>query len=244
MATTYIDLVNIALREINEVPLSTSAFNNPRGLQAAAKEMVARAHLDIINYSKEWPFLSADGDFFPTGVLSVATTALQGTYLFDTDLSQVDWDSFFIVSDTGTYARSLETIDVDFYTKYLKHKDEGDTQGGDPIFVYRTKSGDSTIDANPGGFGLHPIPSDKGYTVTFAGWEDPHASFKVLETSADTIPYPEKYYPVLIARARYYLWLFRENAQQSQIALGDYQDGIKRMHRDLVDKQSIKMRAV
>lgn len=244
MATTYIDLVNIALREINEVPMQTSAFNNPRGLQAAAKEMVNRAYMDILNYSKEWPFLYEDSNFFPTGSLSVATTALQGTYLFDTDLAHIDWDSFFITSTSGNYARALQPIDIDFYIRYLKQYDVNDTQGGDPIYVYRLKGGDATVDGNPGGFGLHPLPSDVGYTVTFEAQQNPYNSFKVLETQLDTIAFPERYYTVLIARARYYLWLFRENQQQAQLALRDYEQGIKQMHRDLVEKQSIKMRAV
>lgn len=244
MATTYIDLVNIALREINEVPLQTAAFNSPRGLQAAAKEMVNRAYLDVLNYSKEWPFLYGDGNFFPTGSQSVATIALQGTYLFDTELAHIDWDTFFIKSDSGSYARHLEAIDIDFYIQHLKHLDVNDTEGGDPMFVYRLKNGDATIHGNPGGFGLHPIPSDRGYTVTFEAQQNPYNNFKVLETSADTIAFPERYYTVVVARARYYLWLYRENSQQAQLALRDYEEGIKRMHRDLVDKQSIRMRAV
>lgn len=244
MATTYLDLTNIALREINEVPLSSSAFSAPRGLQAAAKEMTNRAYLDILNYSKEWPFLYDDGNFFPTGALSVTTTALQGTYLFDTDLAHIDWDTFYIQSDDGGHTKHLMPIDIDFYISHLKDRDVNDTEGGDPIYVYRLKNGDATVKGNPGGFGLHPIPSDRGFTVTFEAQQNPYNAFKVLETQSDTIAFPERYYVVLIARARYYLWLYRENAQQAQLALRDYEDGIKRMHRDLVDKQSISMRAV
>ena len=243
MATTYFDLTNIALREINEVPLTSSAFNAPRGLQAAAKEMVGRAYLDILNYSKEWPFLYEDGNFSPTGNLSVTTTALQGTYLFDTDLAHIDWDTFFIVSDDGGHRKHLQTVDVDFYYSHLRERDLANSEGGNPIYVYRLKNGDATVSGNPGGFGLSPIPSDRGFTVTFEAQQNPYNALKVLEASSDTIAFPERYYIVLIARARYYLWLYRENVQQAQLALRDYEDGIRRMHRDLVDKQSISMRA-
>lgn len=226
MATTYIDLVNIALRDINEVPLQTSAFNSPRGLQAAAKEMVNRAYADILNYSKEWPFLSEK----TTANLEVATVDGQKEYSTSTALDHIDWDSFFIESDDGSYKSPLQTIDIDFYTQHLREFENID--GGNPMFVYRLKSND--------GFGIYPTPDDRGYTVTFAAWEKP----TLLSASTDTIVFDERYYNVLISRARYYLWLFRENSQQAQIANAEYENGIRKMHRDLVDKQSIRMKAV
>lgn len=225
MATTYIDLVNIALRDINEVPITSSGFTSPRGLQAAAKEMVNRAYADILNYSKEWPFLSEK-----TAVdLEVATVDGQGTYTTSVNIDHIDWDSFFIESSDGSFKKSLQTISIDFYTQHLREL--ANIEGGEPMFVYRLKSND--------GFGLTPIPDDTGYTVTFAAWEKP----TLLSDAADEIVFDERYYNVLIARARYYLWLFRENAQQAQMAFAEFDDGIKRMHRDLVDKQSINMKA-
>jgi hypothetical protein len=225
MATTYIDIVNIALREINEVPLQTSAFNAPRGLQAAAKEMVNRAYADVLNHSKEWPFLNEK----TPASLSVSTVALQQEYTVTTAIDHIDWDSFFIIDDNNDYKSSLEVVDIDFYTQHLKQRDTELTDGGDPMFVYRLKSND--------GFGLSPLPSDKGYTVSYAAWTKP----TLLVNSTDEIAFPERYYNVIVSRARYYLWLFRENAQQAQLAARDYDDSIKKMHRDLVDKQAIKM---
>lgn len=228
MATTYIDLVNISLRDINEVPVQTAAFNAPRGLQSAAKEFTNRAYADILNYSKEWPFLSETTE----ATLSVSTVALQQEYSVDVSLDHIDWDTFYITSTDDKYHSPLETIDIDFYIQHMKQFDDTLPEGGNPMFVYRLKSND--------GFGLSPIPDDRGYTVTFKAWDKP----TLLVNSTDTIIFPERYYNVLVARTRYYLWLFRENAQQAQLALRDYEDGVKRMHRDLVDKQSIKMRAV
>lgn len=229
MATTYLDLVNIVLGDINEIPLTSSTFTTPRGIQSVAKEMVNRGYLDILNYSKEWPFLSEK-----TGAnLTVATVALQPTYTFSTDVDNIDWDSFFIESTDNTYREYLQAIDIDFYSKQLKKRDiEGSATGGQPMFVYRLKSND--------GFGLSPYPDDKGYNVTFAAWTKP----TLLSTETDAIVFPEKYYPVLVSRARYFIWMFRENVEQAQVALQEYNDGIKQMHKDLVDKQSTKMRAI
>lgn len=229
MAKTYLDLINIALRDINEVQMNATTFAAPRGLQAAAKEMVNRAYADILNYSKEWPFLSEKTDT----KIEVATVALQPTYSFSVDVDHIDWDSFYVESDDLTYRSPLQTVDIDFYVKHLKTRDlQNSTEGGNPLFVYRLKSND--------GFGISPYPDDRGYTVSFSAWTKP----TLLVLSTDTVAIPDRYYNILISRTRYYLWMFRENVEQAQVALAEYQDGIRQMHRDLVDKQSIKMRAV
>jgi hypothetical protein len=229
MAKTYIELVNIALRDINEVPITEANFPSPRGLQAAAKEMVNRAYADILNYSKEWPFLSEK----TTAKISVDTVNLQPTYTFDTGVDRIDWDSFFITSADGSYRSFLQPIDIDFYVRHLKVRDlENSTEGGEPIFVYRLKSDD--------GFGLSPYPDDSDFTVTFAAWSKP----TLLTNSSDTVVIPDRYYTVLISRARYFLWMFRENVEQAEVALNEYERGLRQMHRDIVDKQAIQMKAV
>lgn len=224
---TYLDIINIALRDINEVPMTASEFLNPRGIQATTKEMVNRAYADILNHSKEWPFLVST-----TGSeTSVATVDGTQEYSFDTNVDNVDWDSFFIVNNDSTRGHALQTIDEDFYTRHLKERDATTGFKDIPIFVYRTK--------NFEGFGLSPIPNEV-FTVTFSAWNDP----TLLVNSVDEIAIPERYYNVLIARVRYYLWLFRENPQQANFALDEFNKGIKKMHSDLVQKQSIDMRAV
>lgn len=227
MAKTYLEIINIALRDINEVPISTNQFNSARGIQSAAKEMVNRAYADILNYSKEWPFLINN-----TGT-KLETTVVPEVqeYLFPEDVDNVDWDSFFIKADDNSYATPLQKISIDFYTRHLRAKDL-DKQGNRlPLFVYRTK--------NNQGFGLSPIPDDsKNLTVTCAAWSEP--SF--LVNYDDLIVIPERYYNILISRTRYYLWMFRENSEQAAFALNEYERGIKQMHRDLVEKQSISMR--
>lgn len=228
MSKTFIEITNIALRDINEVALSQVQFENPRGLQATAKEMVNRAYADILNYSKEWPFLNEkDGT-----LLSIPTIALQQEYVFPDTVDNIDWDSFFIISDDSTYRSNLQMIDIDFYNQHLKANDLDQTEGGYPMFVYRTKDNK--------GYGLSPIPSDRGFTVSYAAWTEP----TLLVSPLDEIVFPDRYYNVLVSRVRYYLWMFRENHQQASFALNDYERGIKQMHRDLVEKQSISMKAV
>ena len=58
MATTYLDLTNELLREMNEVVLTSSNFASALGIQAHAKDCVNRAYLDIVLEEPQWPFLS------------------------------------------------------------------------------------------------------------------------------------------------------------------------------------------
>lgn len=225
MAKTYLEILNIALRDINEVPLTEASFLAPRGLQATAKEYVNRAYADVLNYSKEWPFLNTNN----LTLLTIDTVKGQQEYSLDPSLDHVDWDSFYIKSDDGEVSQPITALNEDYYTQHVKSHD--DTQGI-PKFVYRRKDNASV--------GLTPIPEKDGWHVTFAGWIEP----TLLINSTDQLIIPDRYYNVLVARIRYYLWMFRENAQQASFSLNEYEDGIKQMHRDLVEKQAVRMRAV
>ena len=228
MAKTYLDIINIALRDVNEVPLTATIFASPRGIQATVKEMTNRAYADILNYSKEWPFLSSS----ETSLLNIDTVEGTQEYLFPEGIDSIDWNSFYLRSTDGNVGQPLQPIDVDFYTRYMRNSDLDNADGGVPMFAYRTKSNN--------GFGLSPIPDDRGYTVSYAAWAEP----TLLVNATDVIAIPERYYNVLISRVRYYLWMFRENAQQASFALNEYETGLQQMHRDLVEKQSLNMRAV
>ena len=48
MATTYLQLTNELLREMNEVVLTSSNFSSAIGLQAHAQDCVNIAYLDIV----------------------------------------------------------------------------------------------------------------------------------------------------------------------------------------------------
>jgi predicted PolB exonuclease-like 3'-5' exonuclease len=43
------------------------------------------------------------------------------------------------------------------------------------------------------------------------------------------------YTPVLLARARYYMWQFKDNPQASAFALDDYKKGLKQMRSNLLN---------
>ena len=43
------------------------------------------------------------------------------------------------------------------------------------------------------------------------------------------------YAPVLLARARYYIWQFKDNPQAAAFALDDYKKGLRSMRSNLLE---------
>jgi len=79
MATTFLQLTNELLRELNEVALTSSTFANAIGVQQHAKDLINRAYLDIVTEEAKWPFLATaeSGATDPTfGNVSLETVAV------------------------------------------------------------------------------------------------------------------------------------------------------------------------
>ena len=51
MSTTYLELTNELLRELNEVTLTVGTFQNAVGVQQHVKDALNRSYFDIINQS-------------------------------------------------------------------------------------------------------------------------------------------------------------------------------------------------
>ena len=227
MAKTYLELVNIVLRDINEVPLSEGTFTNARGIQSFVKEALNRSLLDIINYNDEWPFM-ANGPSQP-GVRpqthTFNTVSGVSEYMLPSGIDQIDWDNILMIKpDNLDDVTKLEFISYNTVTRL-------GLQSGEPSCVYQTPS--RTY------IGLHPRPT-KIYNIEYTAWKEP----VILDLPTDTLPFEDRYYPVLVSRARYYLWMFRENSQQASIALNEYEDSLRGMFRNLVNPDTNTMMAV
>ena len=59
MATTYLDLTNEVLRELNEIPLTAASFADAIGFQKFVKDTVNKSIFDIANEEPQLPFFSA-----------------------------------------------------------------------------------------------------------------------------------------------------------------------------------------
>ena len=244
MATTYLDLSNEVLRELNEVVLTSGTFASATGIQSFVKDAINKSLFDVANAEPQLPFFSAgvSGGTDPFyGNVTVATVAGQRWYTLKassssitSDYAAVDWDDFYITTInvsgesapyTSTGLKYLTLADWKRYYRDTENADDADTQNyGEPRYVY--KSPDHRK------FGLSPIP-DKVYNVHFYAFEKPTA----LSAYNDTIPMPEQYSNVLTARTRYYVHQFKENIQQAAMALDDYKKALRHMKSNLINPQ-------
>ena len=101
---------------------------------------------------------------------------------------------------------------------------------GDPEFVYTSYNNE---------IGLTPIPDTSNRSLTF----DYYVSASALSSATDTSIVPERFEPVINARAKYYTYMFRSDTQTAQFALKEYDDGLKRMKVELLNRKDY-MRAV
>jgi len=242
MATTYLDLTNELLREMNEVVLTSSDFATAVGIQAHVKDSINKAYFDIINQEPQWPFLAAgeSGATDPMyGNVYVETVAGQRFYelkassdSIKTDYGSIDWDNFYLTTvgvsgETSPYVgRNLRYTTLEDWKKFRRvaeNLDDEDTQAyGEPDRVIR--SPDSRK------FGLSPIP-DKVYRVWFYAYNLPTK----LSAYSDEIVFPEMYSVVLLARARYYIHQFKDNPQAASFAMDDYKKGLRSMRSNLIE---------
>ena len=90
MATTYLQLVNRTLRELNETELTSATFATSRGIQTAVKDFVNKSIHDIYNEAGELPILYTE--------TTQQTYVGQQEYTLPANMRKVDWDSFIISS--------------------------------------------------------------------------------------------------------------------------------------------------
>ena len=241
MATTYLQLTNELLREMNEVALTSSNFSSAIGIQAHVKDCVNRAYLDIVLEEPQWPFLSVgdsgttDPMYGNTYVETIANTRWYelkpaSSSILD-DYGSVDWDNFYLTTvgvtgESAPYtAKNLRFTTVDEWKDFYRAKenadDAEDANGGEPKRVIRSPDGRM--------FGLSPIP-DKVYRVWFYAYTQPTQ----LSAYSDAIVFPDMYKTVLLSRARYFIHQFKENIQPAALALEEYRRGLKLMKSNLM----------
>jgi len=233
MAKTYLDIVNIVLQDANEVPISASAFSNARGLQAFVKEAVNRSLMDIVNSGTQWEWLKDGTVQAPRSVTTVSGTSF---YNFKTLASgeepfvDVDFDTFFLSDGAGLH-QSLKSISYDEWNDKYRSQDEQADSTATPTYLVMT--GEKNV------FGLSPVP-DKAYTINFHAW----TSSGSLAAYTDTLPFPDQFYTVLVDRARYYLWDFKENEAKAAKARNSYKLGLLKMQQKLAPLQLNRMRVI
>lgn len=239
MSTTYLEATNEILKELNEIELSSADFSSAVGIHAFVKSIINRAYFDIVNTEEEWPWLIESNPEEPEmGSLYIETVAGQKFYLLKTastdirtDFKSVDWDNFYITTngvagETSPYvSKRLKYITTEDYNQYRNEDNTTvyDNEGyAEPLRVFR--SADNRY------VGLSPVP-DKVYRLYFNAWVQPSR----LSAFDDEIVIPDAWINVLYAKARYYCWQFKESPQQAAFALQEYNEGLAKMRRSLME---------
>jgi hypothetical protein len=96
---------------------------------------------------------------------------------------------------------------------------------GEPEYVYTTYNDE---------IGLSPIPDSDNLSIKF----DYYTTHTDLSASTDTSIIPARFEPVIIARSRYYAFMLRSDLQNAQFANKEYQDGVKRMRVELINRKN------
>ena len=242
MATTYLELTNEVLRELNEIPLTSANFTSAVGLQQFVKDSINKSIFDIANEEPQLPFLAvgesgATDPFY--GNVTVASVA--GTRWYELkasssslkdDYASIDWDDFYLTTinvsgETAPFVSKglgfLSRADWKRYYRDSENVDDADAQSyGEPSRVIKSPDGRK--------FGLSPIP-DKVYNIHFYAFDKPTK----LSAHGDTVVFPEQYTNVITARARYYVWQFKESPQQAEFAMDDYKKAMRTMKSNLVN---------
>ena len=119
----------------------------------------------------------------------------------------------------------------EYNEKYRERDSKPDADKfADPEFVYTNYNDE---------IGLTPIPDTSNRTMKF----DYYITNTALSSYDDTSVIPTRFESVITSRAKYYTQMFRSDVQTAQFALKEYQDGIKRMRIELINRKNY-MRAV
>ena len=126
----------------------------------------------------------------------------------------------------------LRYLSYEEYNEKYRERDSRPTADkfSDPEYVYTTYNDE---------LGLTPIPDTSNRTLKF----DYYVTNTDLSAHGDTGIIPTRFEPIINARAKYYTYMFRSDVQTAQYALKEYEDGIKRMRVELINRKNY-MRAV
>lgn len=124
---------------------------------------------------------------------------------------------------------NLYYMQYDEWRRYYKLTDDRMT----PLAYSRPQRVFATNDSK---FGVTYKP-DKAYVVSYDYWQAPAQ----LSLYTDTSNIPDRYEPIVIDGALYYMYMFRDNMEQAGVAKKAFDKGIAQMRTDLINKSTKMM---
>ena len=217
MAYDFLGLVNAVNRRLNEVELSTSNFASATGFYSQAKDSI-NASIRYINQSEyEWPFNHNTEE--------LTLTANTSRYAFPADAKVLDFQTFRIKQNTslGNATTKLSELSYEEYLdKYIAQEYNSTSIQGVPTKV---------VQAPNLHFVLTPEP-DKAYELVYEYYNFP--TDLAIATDVPTIP--ERFQHVIVDGAMHYGYLFRGNTQDALVMKEKFDEGIKHMRSQLINR--------
>ena len=170
------------------------------------------------------------GDFkYVTFTFSATATT---TYITFSQLVDTQVDIINVIVTEDSQPKKLKYLSYDEFQEGYKQRDtQTDIDRLDePVFVYSTKDDK---------YGLSPVPDKSTYTVSYEYWKFPTD----LSSDTDTSDIPSRFEHIVITRAKYYVSILRSDKQTAAVSLQEYNDTIKRMRVELVNRKEY-LRAV
>ena len=217
MAYDFLGLVNDVNRRLNEVELTSANFASATGFYSQAKDAI-NASIRYINQSEyNWPFNHTEQ----------TTTLVANTsrYAYPADAKVINFQSFRIKEDTtlgNATTRVKELAYEEYLDKYVAQEYNNSTNQGVPIYV---------VQAPDLEFILSPEP-DEAYVLVYEYYTFPTD----LANATDTTNIPERFRHIIVDGAMYHSYMFRSNMQATMATKEKFDEGIKHMRSQLINR--------
>ena len=217
MAYDFLGLVNDVNRRLNEVELTSNNFASATGFYSQAKDAV-NASIRYINQSEyNWPFNHV--------TQTTTLTANTSRYAFPADAKVLNFQTFRIKENTSlgnATTRLTELAYEEYLDKYVAQEYSTSAGQGVPLYV---------VQAPDLEFILTPEP-DKAYEVVYEYYTFPTD----LANATDVTNIPERFRHIIVDGAMYHSYMFRSNMQATMAAKEKFDEGIKHMRSQLINR--------
>ena len=222
----------LVLDENDSAQQTITSFINNRQYRATFRITGSTVTLKVGTSSGGTQIKSEDFTITNEGEGTVHTTTFGATAstlyitLTNTTSTQAKVDFINITEDIDP--QRLQHITYEDFARNYRETDASidSSSYGTPEYVYPTQDGK---------FGLHPIPDRGNYTVLFEYW----TTHTELSAYDDTPTLATRYQDIVVSRAKYYAYMLRGDADMADRCMVQYQEGIKRMRLELINRDEV-----
>ena len=155
------------------------------------------------------------------------TATAQTSYIYFETASGVQLDIDYVRISEEVGVKKLRYISLDDWNQRFAETDLTNSEDiqAVPNYVYQTQSKK---------FGLSPIPDSDKYSIQYEYWK----LHTELDAHGDSPDLATQYQDIIVNRAKYYLYKLRSDVPAANIANAEFEEGVKRIRLDLIDKSS------